>query len=94
MDHQPQLDSAAAALGTGSSTRADACRFLVRHGMNEHTPKTWPGWPPAGVALELRPILADAISRYDPANWRITWRLRQCGNPACVCAELLGVATK
>lgn len=75
------------AAGGTFRTRADAARFLARHGVNERTPKTWRGWQ--DVPLEPRAVLADALSRSDPANWRIPWRLTRCEDPACCCWELL-----
>ena len=79
----------APAAGGAFRTRADAGRWLMRHGINsEGTPKTWPGW--RDVALEPRIVLQLALSLYDPANWRIPWRLHRCDDPACVCRELLG----
>lgn len=68
--------------------RAEAGRWLSRHGVNEFTPKTWRGW--REVPLESRAILEDAVARCDPGNWRITWRLHRCGDNMCVCHELLG----
>lgn len=76
------------ATGAGSfRTRADAGRWLAQHGINESTVKTWPGW--RDVELEPRTVLLLALSLYDPGNWRITWRLHRCADPACVCRELL-----
>lgn len=70
------------------AARADAARWLMRHGINaEGTPKSWPGW--RDVRLEPRDVLRLAVSVYDPANWRITWRLHPCDDSACVCHELL-----
>lgn len=87
VEHATQHGHLACAMPGAFRTHADAARWLARHGVNEHTPKTWRGWQ--DVPLEPRPILEDAISRYDPGNWRITWRLARCGDPACVCHELL-----
>ena len=79
----------APAAGGAFRTRADAGRWLMRHGIHsEGTPKTWPGW--RDVVLEPRAVLQLALSLYDPAQWRITWRLHRCDDPACVCRELLG----
>jgi hypothetical protein len=69
------------------STHAAAARWLGEHGVNEYTPKTWVGW--RSVPLEPRAILADALTRGDPTNHRKTVRLHQCGDPLCVCGELL-----
>lgn len=69
-------------------TRADAARWLMRHGIaSEGTPKSWHGWQ--DVELEPRPVLELALSLCDVTNHRITWRLRQCDDSACVCRELL-----
>lgn len=68
-------------------TRADAGRWLMRHGVNERTPKSWPGW--REVELTPRQVLGLALSLYDPTNWRIPWRLHRCEDSACVCHELL-----
>lgn len=70
------------------ATRADAARWLMRHGINaEGTPKSWPGW--RSVRLEPEDVLRLAIAVYDPGNWRITWRLHRCDDTGCVCADLL-----
>ncbi len=69
------------------SHRADAGRWLARHGVNELTPKTWPGW--RAVELTPRAVLALALSLMDTSNHRVTWRLRRCDDDACVCRELL-----
>lgn len=87
VEHAAQHGHLACASPGAFRTHADAGRWLALHGVNKHTPKTWRGWQ--DVPLEPRPILEDAISRYDPGNWRITWRLVRCGGPACVCRELL-----
>jgi hypothetical protein len=69
-------------------THTDASRWLDRHGVPINTSKGWPSW--RQVQLEPRAVLQDALSRYDPANWRISWRLHQCDDVLCVCRELLG----
>lgn len=74
--------------GATFRTRSDAARWLMRHGISENTPKSWPGW--RDVELEPRAVLQLALSLYDPSNWRITWRLHPCDDSACVCHELLG----
>lgn len=75
----------------GLRTFADAGRWLARHGVNERTPKTWQDW--RATELTPRGILEDAIRRRAEAdragNWRVMWRLEQCGDPGCVCRELL-----
>ncbi len=69
-------------------TRADAARWLLRHGVNsESTPKDWPGW--RDVALDPEDVLALAIRVCDPANHRITWRLHRCDEASCVCQRML-----
>ncbi len=69
-------------------TRADAGRWLLRHGISsEATPKTWPGW--RDVELDPRAVLTLALSLQDTSNWRILWRLHQCDDVLCVCRELL-----
>ncbi len=69
-------------------TRADAARWLLRHGVNsESTPKDWPGW--RDVALDPEDVLALAIRVCDLANHRITWRLHRCGEASCVCQWML-----
>lgn len=71
-------------------TRADAARWLTRHGVNsEGTPKSWPGW--RDVDLTPRAVLELAISLYDPHNHRIAaaWKPVRCDDAACVCHELL-----
>lgn len=70
--------------------RTVAARWLTQHGINEHTPKSWPGW--REVELSPRAVLMLAISLFDPTNHRITWRLHECSDPACVCHELLSGA--
>jgi hypothetical protein len=68
-------------------THADAARWLVRHGLaSVGTPKSWVGW--YEVALEPRAVLSFALSL--PPDHRRTWRLYPCGEPVCVCAEMLG----
>jgi hypothetical protein len=72
-------------------TKMDGSRWLARHGINERTPKTWPGWPP----LDNTPagVFADALARQRAAkashDWRVTWELHACSDEACVCRELL-----
>jgi hypothetical protein len=68
-------------------THTDASRWLDRHGVPINTSKGWPGW--RQVVLEPRAVLQDALSRFDPENWRISWRLHQCDDVLCVCRELL-----
>lgn len=81
------LDVAGMSGGT-FRTRADAARWLMRHGIaSEGTPKTWPGW--RDVELTPGAVLALAVSLCDPSNHRITWRLHPCGDTSCVCHELL-----
>lgn len=72
-------------------TKSDAARWLARHGINEHTPKTWRGWPPdeltpaAALAFALE-VQTAARARGD---WRVSWSLRQCSDAACVCQDML-----
>ena len=72
-------------------TKSDAARWLARHGVNEHTPKSWRGWPPD----ELTPtaVLDFALEIQEAAtarkDWRVTWRLARCGDPLCVCRDLI-----
>jgi hypothetical protein len=81
-------DAAGRASGATFRTRADAARWLMRHGIaSEGTPKTWPGW--RDVELTPGAVLALAVSLCDPSNHRITWRLHPCGDTSCVCHELL-----
>jgi hypothetical protein len=68
-------------------THADAGRFMARHGVNERTVKSWPGW--RSVELTPRAVLDLALTLYNPTNWRITWRLQRCDDPTCVCREML-----
>lgn len=72
-------------------TKTDAARWLSRHGVNELTPKSWRGWPPAeltpaGVLSFALEVQRDARARGD---WRVSWELRRCTDDACVCRELL-----
>lgn len=79
--------AAPAAAGT-FRTRADAARWLQRHGIHsDGTPKSWPGW--REVVLDPRAVLRLALSCQDASNWRVTWRLHRCADAACVCHELL-----
>jgi hypothetical protein len=41
------------------------------------------------VDLTPAAVLRLAISLYDPANWRIPWRLHRCDDAGCACYELL-----
>lgn len=67
---------------------ADAARWLERHGVNSPgTPKSWRGW--GEVALTPAAVLDLAIQRCDPSKHRITWRLRRCSDPSCVCVAML-----
>lgn len=70
---------------------AEAGRWLARHGVNEHTAKSWPDW--RATPLTPRDVLEDAIHRRQEAdragNWRVKWQLYQCSDAACVCHELL-----
>ena len=68
-------------------TRADAGRFLERHGVNGHTARTWRGWE--DVELEPTAILRDALARQATADWRARWRLQRCSDPTCVCRDLI-----
>jgi len=72
-------------------TKADAARWLARHGVNELTPKSWRGWPPpemtpAAVLAFALDFQRDAHARGD---WRVSWLLRRCTDEACVCRDLL-----
>ena len=67
------------------ATRADAARWLERHGVNERTPKSWPGW--RHVTLTPDAVLGLAMGL--PSDHRRVWRLHRCDDPACVCHELL-----
>jgi hypothetical protein len=72
-------------------TKADAARWLGRHGVNPLTPKSWPGWPP----IEMTPMatLTFALDIWREArarrDWRVTWSLRRCDDTACVCQGML-----
>lgn len=69
-----------------------AAKWLMRHGVNSaNTPHAWPGWPPA----ELTPVAAldVALAVWQAAqarrDWRVTWTLHRCDDPACVCQSML-----
>lgn len=72
-------------------THADAARWLERHGVSALTPKSWPGWRHA--TLTPVEVLRFASERQRAAvaagNWRVTWRLRRCDDPQCVCQDRL-----
>lgn len=72
-------------------THADAARWLERHGVSALTPKSWPGW--RHVTLTPVEVLRFASERQRAAvaagNWRVTWRLRRCDDPQCVCQDRL-----
>lgn len=81
--------------GSPFTTRADAARWLLRHGINSPgTPKSWPGWE--DVRLTPDAVLRLAKRLQDEAdaegNWRRSWRLSRCDDASCVCRELLGEA--
>ncbi|HET9109934.1 MAG TPA: hypothetical protein VFN78_03820 [Ktedonobacterales bacterium] len=67
------------------ATRADAGRWLERHGVNANTPKTWPGW--RHVGMTPRDVLTFALAL--PADHRRRWRLTRCDDAGCVCQELV-----
>lgn len=74
------------------ATAAAAARWLVRHGVHsEYTPRSWPGWPPRPLTREHALALAQALltEARVRGNWRVTWRLRRCGDPLCVCQTQL-----
>lgn len=70
------------------ATASAAARWLMRHGIHsEYTPRTWRGWPPRPLTREVvltfaQTLLAEARSQ---GNWRVTWRLRRCDDPLCIC---------
>lgn len=70
-------------------TRADAARWLERHGISALTPKSWPGW--RHVTLTQVEVLRFALERQrlGASNWRVTWRLRRCDDGQCVCYDWL-----
>jgi hypothetical protein len=69
------------------ATRAEAARWLARHGVNVLNPKNWHGW--REVELTPRAVLALALRVQNTARWRIPWRLEKCGDENCVCREML-----
>lgn len=70
------------------ATQAAAKQWLLAHGVRSaSTPTSWPGWPPS--RLDPRDVLALAMQVCDTRNHRITWRLVQCGQPGCVCEQML-----
>ena len=74
------------------ATAAAAARWLVRHGVHsEYTPRTWPGWPPRPLTREAALTFAQTLEMEARArgNWRVTWRLRHCDDPLCVCQNQL-----
>jgi excisionase family DNA binding protein len=70
------------------SNYTDGARWLERHGVPMNTARQWTDWRGV-IPLERSAMLRDAISRYDPTNWRITWRLHRCTVADCPCHELL-----
>lgn len=72
-------------------TRADAARWLERHGVNPSTVKGWPGWHSVALTPDATLSFALAIWRAAQAagNWRITWRLHRCDDALCVCQVTL-----
>lgn len=75
--------------GRGATFRnhAEAGRWLSEHGINERTPKSWPGW--RETPLDKWSMLNKALAQMNLSDWRITWRLHRCGDPLCVCGEAL-----
>ena len=74
------------------ATAAAAARWLVRHGVHsEYTPRSWPGWPPRPLTREAVLTFAQTLELEARArgNWRVTWRLRRCDDPLCVCQSQL-----
>lgn len=76
-------------------TRADAARWLERHGvMSAKTPPSWRGWH--NVTLTPTAVLTFALHLRQEAtaqrDWRVDWHLRPCDDAACVCHDLLADA--
>ncbi len=71
------------------SHKTAAAKWLAEHGVNPYTARSWRGWPPE--ELTPRGVLRFAIETRERSagDWRVTWRLRRCDDPACVCRELL-----
>lgn len=97
-DKTTYTDTSAGALGGTSlasdalanifPTHAEACRWLLLHGIaSVSTPKTWRGW--REVELTPRGVLMLALTVKRPGNHRQVWELRQCAQAECVCHELL-----
>lgn len=84
-------DHGGGASGSTFDSRADAGRWLERHGVNALTPKSWPGW--RHVELSPTAVLRFALDLQRRAlamgDWRVTWRLHRCADSSCVCQELL-----
>ena len=94
LPHPHPLDSRLSASQGHSgafSHKTSAARWLARHGVNEHTPKSWRGWPPD----ELTPtaVLDFALETQRAArargDWRVAWRLARCDDPLCACRDAI-----
>jgi hypothetical protein len=70
--------------------REGAARWLMVHGLHStNTVKSWATMPRGRGPYDKRAILLIAIEKSTEPRSARTWQLRRCGDPACVCAELL-----